>query len=499
MATMVAVDLGAQSGRVALGRFDGARLSVTEVHRFPNVPVRAHGTLYWDILRLYEGTLDGLRKAGREAGGRVDTLGIDTWGVDFGLLDRAGRLVQNPVHHRDARTEGAVEQVLARVPAGELYRRTGIQLMPINTVFQLHAMVAADDPALDQAQTLLLIPDLLHYWLSGATACELTNATTTQCFDPNAGTWADDLLEPLGIPRRLFPDVVPPGTPLGGLLAEVVEETRLGTAVVVAPATHDTGSAVASVPFRNPGSAYISSGTWSLVGVELPAPRIDDRTFAANLTNEGGVAGTFRLLRNVTGLWLLHECRRAWAHEGHDWDFDDLVAMAEQAPPLRSLVDPNDPGLAAPGDMPIRIRAFCERTGQEPPGTPGEVVRCALESIALGHRHALALLREAAGAEPPEVHVVGGGSRNRLLCQWTADASGLPVLAGPEEATLIGNLAMQAIALGELASVTEAREIVSASFAPVVYEPRDREAWEEAYGRFERIAAEHDRAEAVPL
>jgi rhamnulokinase len=501
MATMIAVDLGAQSGRAALGRFDGERLSVTEVHRFPNVPVRIHGTLFWDVLRLYDGLLEGLRAAGREAGGRVDSVGIDTWGVDFGLLDRRGRLVQNPVHHRDERTEGAVEQVLARVPARELYGRTGIQLMPINTVFQLNAMVAAADPALEVAETLLMIPDLLHYWLSGVAVCELTNATTTQCFDPNGSAWAGDIVERLGIPRRLFPEVVPPGTPLGPLRADVVEETRLADAIVVAPATHDTASAVASVPFRRQGSAYISSGTWSLVGVELAAPLIDDRTFAANLTNEGGVAGTFRLLRNVTGLWLLHECRRTWALEGHDWDFDRLVAMADEAGPLRSLVDPNDPAFASPGDMPKRIRAFCERTGQEPPRTPGEVVRCTLESIALGHRKALDLLREAADAQPFEIHVVGGGARNRLLCQWTADATGVAVLAGPEEATLIGNLAVQALALGELASLAEAREAVRASFTPALYEPRDRSAWDEAYARFERIAAgkERDAQEALSL
>lgn len=493
MATMAAIDLGAQSGRVALGQFDGERLSVVELHRFPNVPVRVFGTLHWDVLRLYDGVLEGLRAAVRETDRRIDSVGIDTWGVDFALLDRAGRLVQNPVHHRDARSERGMALVLERIPARELYERTGIQLMPINTVFQLGSMVAGDDPALEVAQTLLLVPDLLHFWLSGVVASEQTNATTTACFDARAGEWAGDLLERLGIPPHLFPEVVAPATVLGPLRDDVAEETALRGTAVVAPATHDTASAVASVPFRRPGAAYISAGTWSLVGLELAEPLIDDRTFSANLTNEGGVEGTVRLLRNVTGLWLLHECRRTWALEGLDLSFDELVAMAGQAVALRSLVDPNDPMFAAPGDMPGRIQAFCTRTGQEPPETPGELARCALESIALSHRHAIGLLREAAGADPPEIHVVGGGARNPLLCRWTADATGLPVLAGPEEATEIGNLVVQALALGELRSLEEAREVVRASFAPTLYEPSEHAVWEEAYGRFEAIASANGR------
>ncbi|HEY1367804.1 MAG TPA: rhamnulokinase family protein [Gaiellaceae bacterium] len=488
-ATLAAVDIGGQSGRVALGRFDGERLSVAEVHRFPNGPVRVHGTLHWDVLRLFEGVLDGLRAAGRETNGRLASVGVDTWGVDFALLDRAGRLVQNPVHHRDARSERGFERALSLVPARELYERTGIQLIPLDTVFQLAAMVGDEDPALKAAETLLLVPDLLQYWLCGFVGCELTNATTTACFDPRAGAWDTALLERLGVPPRLFGDVVPPGTQLGVLRDAVADDTRLHDVTVVAPATHDTASAVASIPFREPGAAYVSAGTWSLVGLELPAPLIDDRTFAANLTNEGGAAGTTRLLRNVAGLWLLHECRRAWTAEGSDWSFAELVAMAEEAPPLRALVDPDDPALATPGDMPERIREVCTRTGQEPPETPGELVRCVLESIALAHRRALELLAEATGAPPPEVHVVGGGSRNPLLCQWTADAAALPVLAGPEEATVVGNLIVQAMALGELGSLDEGRELVRASFEPTPYEPRPGDGWDDAFGRFRQLRA----------
>jgi rhamnulokinase len=488
MATMVSVDLGAQSGRVALGRFDGGKLAVVELHRFPNVPVRAAGVLHWDVLRLYDGILEGLRAARREAGGRVDSVGVDTWGLDFALTDRAGRLVQNPVHHRDGRTDRAMSGVFGRVPPRELYERTGIQLMPINSVFQLWAMVEAGDPALEAAETLLMMPDLFHYWLSGVEACELTDATTSQCYDPRAKGWALDVLERLDIPARLFPEVVPPGTVLGALRADVGEETRLEGTVVIAPASHDTASAVAAVPFRQTGSAYISSGTWSLVGVEVTAPVIDDRTFKANLTNEGGVDGTFRLLRNVTGLWILHECRRTWAREGSERSFGELVALAESARPLAALVDPNEPAFLPPGDMPERIRDFCATSGQEPPREPGAVVRCVLESLALKYRQTIELLEAATGVAPSEIHVVGGGALNEPLCQWTADATGLPVLAGPVEAAEIGNLAVQAMALGELASLEEAREVVRSSFSPLVYEPRERGAWDEAYGRFAEIA-----------
>jgi rhamnulokinase len=488
MATMAAVDFGAQSGRVALGRFDGERLEVEEVHRFLNVPVRARETLYWDVLRLYEDMLDGLAMAGA-GGAAVDSVGVDTWGVDFGLVDRAGRLLQNPVHHRDGRTEGAMECVFEEVPARELYERTGIQLMPINSIFQLAAMREADDPVLEAADRLLLVPDLLHYWLTGVAACEYTNATTTQCLDARTGTWARDLLSRLEIPDRILPEVVPPATVLGRLDDQVAERTHLTDAVVVASATHDTASAVAAAPFRHPDAAYISCGTWSLVGLERPAPAIDDRSFAANLTNEGGIGGTFRVLRNVTGLWLLHECRRAWADAGSSWEFEELLAMAEQAPAFRSFIDPNDGAFLSPGDMPGRIRAFCLRSGQEAPDDPAAVVRCVLESLALKHAQTVRLLSEATGATPPEIHIVGGGARNDLLCRWTANAAQLLVLAGPEEATVVGNLVVQAIALGHLESPAEAREVVRASFRPVAYEPVDAAAWDETYERFEGVVA----------
>ena len=483
MRTFVAIDLGAQSGRASVGRFDGERLSVTEVHRFPNVPVRTRGTLSWDVLRLYQDVLDGLRAAAREAGS-VDSIAVDSWGVDFALVDARGRLLQNPTHYRDTRRAAAVDAVLAEVPARELYERTGIQLLPINSIFELAAMAAEGDAALAAADRFLLIPDIVHFWLCGAASTEFTNATTTQCFDPRAGGWATDLLERLGVPTRVLPGVVPPGTALAQLSDDVATDTGLGGAQVIAAATHDTGSAVAAIPFRRPDSAYVSAGTWSLVGVEIREPLIDDASFAANLTNEGGVAGTYRLLRNVTGLWLLHECRRAWAREGEDYSFDRLVALAVKAPPLRSFIEPNDPAFGEPGDMPARIRAFCAHTDQPEPVDPGAIVRCIVESLALKHAATVDLLASVTGTSPGEIHLVGGGARNELLCRWTAAAAGIPVLAGPEEATLLGNLLVQAMTLGELASVDEAREVVHASFAPTTYEPERTAEWVEARERF---------------
>jgi rhamnulokinase len=487
MATLAAVDLGAQSGRVAVGRFDGERLGVTEVHRFPNVPVRVRDTLNWDILRVYRDVLDGLQAAAREAG-HVDSVAVDSWGVDFALIDAKGRLVQNPVHYRDTRRARGMDEVLTRVPARELYDRTGIQLMPINTVFELGAMAAEADPALESAETMLLIPDLVHYWLCGATTSELTNATTTQCFDPHAGGWAVDLLERLDVPTRLLPEVVQPGTGLASLSAVVAEETGMRDAHVVAVATHDTGSAVAAIPFREPGSVFISIGTWSLVGLEIKEPVITDAAFAANLTNEGGVGGTFRLLRNVTGLWLIHECRRVWAHEGREHSFDQLVALAKDAPTLQSFIDPNDVAFGEPGDMPARVRAFCAHTGQPEPVDPGAVVRCILESLALKHAQTIDVLASVTGSSPREIHVVGGGARNELLCRWTANAAGLPVLAGPEEATLLGNLIVQAMALGEISSLAEAREVIHASVVPTTHEPHDGSQWHEARERFAAVS-----------
>ncbi len=493
MIRMVAVDIGAESGRVVLGAFDGQCLSVQEAHRFPNVPVQVRNTLYWDILRLFQEVKEGLARAARLGGGAIASVGVDTWGVDFVLLDRKGQLLGNPVHYRDRRTEGMMEAVFRRVPPEEIYARTGIQFMPINTLYQLFSMVAREDPQLEIAQTFLTIPDLIHYWLSGTAVCEFTNATTTQCYDPIRKDWARDLLERLGIPTHFFPEIRPPGTLLGQILPEVAEETGLAQAQIVAPASHDTGSAVAAVPFQHPDAAYISSGTWSLVGVETREPVINEEARAYNFTNEGGVAGTFRLLKNVMGLWLLQECRRTWARQAgvsltsqSAWEYDALVRRAEAAPPLRSLIDPDDPRFLPPGDMPARIQAFCRETGQPVPEDPGEIVRCILESLALKYRWVIERLERLRGRSIPAIHIVGGGSRNALLCQWTADATGCPVVAGPAEATAIGNLMVQAMALGHVGGLEEAREVIRRSFSPAVYTPHpgSMSLWADAYDRF---------------
>jgi rhamnulokinase len=473
LTTLAAVDLGAQSGRVAVGRLSGDELSVDEVHRFANEPVRAGGRLQWDVLRLYGDVLNGLRAAARSE--QLDSVAVDSWGVDFGLVDDRGNLLRNPVHYRDSRRAAEFEAVLERVPARELYDRTGIQLMPINTIFELAAMAADADPALAAASRLLLIPDLMHHWLCGSEVSERTNATTTQCFDVRTGTWIDDILEQLDIPSRLLPDVVPPGTVLG----TTQEDVR-----VIATATHDTASAVAAVPLRDERSAYISLGTWSLVGIETREPVLGEAAFQANATNEGGVEGTFRVLRNVTGLWLLHECTRTWEAAGRTYAIDGLIELARASEPRRSFVDPNDPSFADPGEMPARIADYCDRTGQPRPADDGAVVRCILESLALKHAETVATLGALAGRDLETIHVVGGGARNELLCRWTADAAGRTVVAGPAEATLVGNLLVQAMALGEISTLSEGRELVRQSFTPEVYEPADAGEWLEARERF---------------
>jgi rhamnulokinase len=475
--TLAAVDLGAQSGRVAVGRFDGDRLTVEEVHRFANVPVERDGQLQWDVERLRDDVWAGLRKSPP-----VDSVAVDSWAVDFGLLDDGGRLIANPVHYRDRRRAAAFARVLEVVPGPELYERTAIQLLPINTIGELAAIVYEDSDTLRKARRLLMIPDLFHHWLCGSESTERTNASTTQCFDPRADDWARDLLERLGVPTEILPEVVPPGTVLGD-----ARDAALG-ASVVATATHDTASAVAAVPLDGSGSVYLSVGTWSLVGVESDVPFVTEQAFDANLTNESGVGGTYRVLRNITGLWLLHECRREWAAAGRRYAFDDLVELARTAPAHHSLIDPNDALFSEPGDIAARIAAYCEKTEQEAPADDAATVRCILESLALKHAETVEVLARVTGRELRQLHVVGGGAQNELLCAWTAEAAERPVLAGPVEATLVGNLLVQALALGDIASLVEGREVVRRSFAPRPYEPSGNARWDEARERFARLS-----------
>jgi rhamnulokinase len=400
---------------------------------------------------------------------KIEGIGIDSWGVDFGLLDGEGALVSNPYHHRDARTQGMMEKAFGFVPKEEIYQTTGIQFLPINTLYQLLAMRGS--PLLEATETMLLIPDLMNYWLTGEKACEYTNATTTQLLD----------FEGMGLPSHILAPIVQPATQLGPLLPEVAEEVGAGPPVF-AVASHDTASAVVAVPAEGEHFAYISSGTWSLVGVELSGPVVTEEGLKANFTNEGGFGGKTRLLKNVMGLWLLQECRRQWAREGHEYSYEELVGLAEDAPPAGPLVDPDHPAFLAPGDMASRIRRFCEETEQRPPEEPAAVARCVFESLALKYRHAIEQAESLAGRAIETISVVGGGSQNSLLCQLTADATRRPVLAGPVEATALGNLMVQAYARGHLASLGEIREAVRRSVEVQEYEPQGAEdRWQEAY------------------
>ncbi len=488
LAHYLAVDLGASSGRVLLGIWDGARFALQELHRFRNGPVNVLGRLHWDVLRLWEEIKAGLIHYSAQFQGQPTSLGVDTWGVDLSLLDGAGRLLGNPYHYRDRRTDGVPERVFQRVPRHEIFQQTGIQFMQINTLYQLFSMVEENDPQLERAETLLMMPDLFHYWLTGYRASEYTITSTSQMLHARERSWASGLLTELGIPTRILPPLIAPGTILGELRPEVMDRTGLRQPVaVVATGSHDTASAVAAIPELDDNSLYISSGTWSLVGVEVPEPVINDRALELNFTNEGGVAGTIRLLKNVAGLWLLQESRRQWSREGRDYTWDELLAKAEQAEPFGSLVDPDDPGFLSPDDMPAAIQAFCRRTGQPEPQDVGAVVRCCLESLALKYRWALDALESLIGRRLEVIRIVGGGCQNRLLCQFTADACQRPVVAGPVEATALGNLMLQAIARGHLDDVAAGRRAIGASVERQRFEPRPNAAWEERYGRFREL------------
>jgi rhamnulokinase len=486
----LAFDLGAESGRAILGRLDGTTLQLSTLCRFANGPVRVLDGLYWDALRLFQEIKDGLSLYRREHGGQLDGIGLDTWGVDFALLGRDDQLLGNPRHYRDPRTEGMLAAAFEAVPREEIFGQTGIQFMEINSLYQLLAMRRQGDAALDAAHTFLMMPDLLNFWLTGIKACEFSDATTTQCFNPRTGDWAWDLLKRLDLPTRIFQPVVQPGTVIGPLHAGLAEEVGLGATPVMVPACHDTGSAVAAVPAEGQDFAYISSGTWSLMGVEVAEPVITADSLAFNFTNEGGVCGTYRLLKNIMGLWLVQECRRIWAAEGQEYSYDELTQMAAEAPAFGPLVDPDAHEFLRPGDMPARISEFCRASGQRVPASRGEVLRTALESLALKYRWVLQRLEVMLGRRLNTIHIVGGGSQNRLLCQLAADATNRPVVAGPVEATAAGNVLMQALGRGRLGSLADAREVVRRSFDVVRYEPRASDRWDEAYARFLAVGRE---------
>ena len=484
---MLAIDLGASSGRGIVGAFDGERLTLRENHRFSNDPVNLCGRLYWDILRIFHEIKLSVQKTVLD-GDAVSSIGIDTWGVDYGLLDRAGRLLSNPVHYRDTRTEGAQELVSRTVSAEELYRVAGIQTLNFNTVYQLAVEREEAPEKLAQAERMLNIPDLLNYFLTGRMANEYTILSTGALLDAKKRDYAWELLDRLGIPRRLFGDVTAPGTDLGTLLPQVQGETGKTDAHVLTVASHDTASAVIAVPSEEKDFLYISSGTWSLMGTELSDPLINAESRAANFTNEGGACGTVRFLKNIMGLWIIQESRRQWRREGEDYSFAQMEAWAKESTPFRSLIDVDDSDFATPGDMPEKIRAYCKRTAQPVPESVGEVVRCIYESLALKYRSVAERVMELMGRRARVIHVVGGGTKDRFLSQLTADACGIPVCAGPEEATAIGNLMMQLMATGEVSDLGQARRVVAASFETKQYLPTaDRNMWDEAYGRIRTL------------
>jgi len=486
----LAFDLGAESGRAMLGQFDGERLQLSEVYRFPNGPVHLPDGLHWDVLRLWTEIKHGLALAAQEHGENLVSVGVDTWAVDFGLLDRSGALILNPYHYRDSRTDRMLDEAFRRVPRAEIFEQTGIQFLQLNSLYQLLSMAVGRSPALDIAETFLTIPDLFNYWFTGQKANEFTNATTTQCYNPRQGDWAKDMLDELGIPPHIFPEVVPPGTNLGGLLPHVAEEVGSqpqGGLAVIAPACHDTGSAVAAVPAAGSGYAWISSGTWSVLGAELPEPVINEQSLAHNFTNEGGVCGTFRFSRNVMGLWLVQECRRTWARQGKELSYAELTHMAARAEPFQVVIDPDYGEFFKPGDMPARIRAYCQATGQPVLESKGAVIRCALESIALKYRWVLERLEEMLARRLEPLHIVGGGTQNKLLSQFTADATGRRVITGPIEATAAGNILMQMMTLGHIGSLEEGRQIVRNSFEMLIFEPGSQPEWNEAYARLLQV------------
>jgi len=485
-ADIMAFDLGAESGRAVLGTLEGRKLSVHEVRRFPNTPLTLSGHIHWNVYALLDEMKTAMREAAAALGARPASLGVDTWGVDFGLLARDGSLVGLPFCYRDSRNAGAMEDFFKLVPKPALYEATGIQFMPFNTLFQVYAMVRERSPLLGAAADLLFMPDLFNCLLTGKKAAEFTIATTSQLMDPRTKAWIPGLFQAMGLSKRILQDIIDPGTVLGTLTEDVAAQTGLRHVPVVATAGHDTAAAVAAVPAEGLDWAYISSGTWSLVGVEEIAPVISPRTLEANFTNEGGVCGTIRLLKNVTGLWLVQGCRKAWGGDGA-LTYEELARAAEEAPRFAALIDPDDPGFLNPPDMPEAVAGFCRRTGQRPPGSKTAVVRSILESLALKYRHVLDQLRLILGRPIHKVHIIGGGAQNVLLCQLTADATGLPVIAGPAEATAVGNILVQAMALGRVSSLAELRSIVRDSFELRTYEPAGAADWDEAYGRFKGV------------
>lgn len=488
----LAVDIGGSSGRVVAGEFDGRTIALEEVYRFENGGSAANDRMYWDMLKQWDHIVNGASAATAKYGDRVVSLGLDTWGVDFGLLGKNDELISNPFHYRDPQLDGILEWGFERVSREEIFAQTGLQFMEINSLFQLLALKRRESPILDFAEHLLMIPDLFNWLLTGVKANEFTNATTTQLLNPRTGEWATGLMDRFGLPAKILGDIALPGTKLGKLRPSVAKEIGNNDLEVVLPGTHDTASAVMAVPSteslsNQPNWCYISSGTWSLMGVEVANPIINDRCLELNFTNEGGVGGSVRVLKNITGLWIVQQCRQAWKEDGSDYSWGELVDLAAASKPLQSFIDPDHGSFGNPESMPVAIQQFCGNTAQSIPETPGEIVRCALESLALKYHSVLGMLESLTGSAIDLVHIVGGGTQNKLLCQMTADACQRQVVAGPMEATATGNLLVQLIANGAVASVAEARQVVANSFTVDKYMPDTSYDWSEAAERFSGI------------
>jgi rhamnulokinase len=482
-ANYIAVDLGAESGRVMLGRIANGRLTLEQVHRFGNGPIEEQGSLRWDFKRLLAEIKSGIAKAAKTADGGVQGIGVDTWGVDFGFLGSDGQLLEDPYHYRDSRTNGMMEKAFEIMPKRRIYENTGIQFMQLNSLYQLLAVHLANSEVLTKAQRLLFVADLFSYFLCGKAVSEYTLASTSQMMDMKTGRWSGPIFEELSLPTEIMPEIVLPGTILGNLTDQVAKETGCGQVPVIAVGSHDTASAVLGVPARGDQWAYLSSGTWSLMGVELPQAVVNDKTFQYEFTNEGGVENTIRLLKNIMGLWLVQECKRQWQRQGEDLSYGALTKMASDAKPFFGHVDCDYREFLAPGDMPARVHKYLSDTGQQPTEDKGQMVRLILESLALRYRSVLSAIEDVTGGTVDVLHIVGGGIQNELLCQFTADATGRKVIAGPIEATASGNILMQAKAAGQIKSIDEARQIIRNSFELKEYRPQNTALWDRQYNK----------------
>jgi rhamnulokinase len=485
--SFVAFDLGAESGRTILGTLEKNQLTIQQITRFPNQMKPIGGHLHWDIDGLFGNMKEGLRACSR-LGINPRSIGVDTWGVDYGLLGKDGALLEPPHTYRDHRTNGMMEKFFERVPRRQVYELTGIQFMQLNTLFQLFAAAQQSPDVVEKASRLLFMPDIFNFLFTGETRSEFTFATTSQLFNPRTKGWEPELFSALEVPISIMQEIVQPATKLGKLRPSLAQELSLGEIPVTAVASHDTGSAIAAIPAEGTDWAYISSGTWSLMGVELPQPVITDEAHKSNFTNEGGIGGTFRFLKNIMGLWLLQQCRKEWSAEIR-YDYEEMVKLAEQAAPFRSLLDPDYAEFFNPVSMPSTIRQFCEKTGQPIPVSHAHYIRSILESLALKYRSTLDQLQRLTGRKIRRIHIIGGGAQNSLLCQYAANATGATVIAGPVEATAIGNIMVQALAVGCVGSLEAIRSVVRQSFEPVSYEPKETEVWQQAYERYKDLTS----------